>query len=150
VFADTINGTGWKGTFNDGTTNEGLWSNPGNWTATGPKTDGTGDRNLFFGTAYNGNSGTNFIAKNDLTDWHGFQITFDNVSPTTNFTITGNAFGLFDFGGSNPAIKNNSSVTQTLIQLMVISFSTMLLIWPVQRSLKSSAEVQTALLSITG
>src|SRR5258708_2918983 len=62
--ADTINGTGWKGTA--GNSN---WSSSGNWDSTAPSTGGSGERNLFFGQGYKAAGGTgSTTANNDLSN----------------------------------------------------------------------------------
>ena len=122
AFGQTINGTGYKGIVNNGTANTGNWSNSGNWDKTGP---GFNERNLFFGQAYKAAGGTNFISNNDIAGYAGYRITFQDSNAAGNgtdgssandtaFTITGNCFTLFDFGGNDfPRIENNSFVTQT-------------------------------------
>src|SRR5690349_5194960 len=73
LLADTITGTGWKGSAGNNN-----WSSSGNWDSTPPKTDGTGDRNLFFGQGWKNAGGTGFTnANNDLSSWHGYRITFE-------------------------------------------------------------------------
>src|SRR5438046_2797412 len=52
AYADTANGTGWKGTSGNN------WSTTANWDSTAPNTSGTGDRNLFFGQGYKVAGGT--------------------------------------------------------------------------------------------
>src|ERR1043166_740198 len=117
--ADTISGTGWKGTAGNN-----KWSSPGNWDSTAPNTSGTGDRNLFFGQAYKAAGGTVSSPNNDLTSWSGYRITFQDSNAAgngtdgtsandTSFTIIGNGFGIFDFGGNFPRIENDSFVVQT-------------------------------------
>jgi len=119
--ADTINGTGWKGT--GGNSN---WSTSGNWDSTAPSTGGSGERSLFFGQGYKAAGGTgSTTANNDLTNWAGYRITFQDSNAAGNgtdgssandtaFTITGNGFTLFDFGSGNfPRIENDSFLTQT-------------------------------------
>ncbi len=111
VHADSITGTGWTG---KGANNN--WATSGNWDNTPPKTDGTGDRNLFYGQGYF-NAGNNGFttSNNNLSNWAGYRINFQNISgqPDVGFTITGNSFSLFDFGGNFPKIENQSNVTQT-------------------------------------
>jgi autotransporter-associated beta strand protein len=111
VRADSITGTGWTG---KGANNN--WNTSGNWDNTPPRTDGTGDRNLFYGQGYF-NAGNNGFttSNNNLTSWAGYRITFQDISgqPDVSFTITGNGFTLFDFGGNFPKIENSSNVTQT-------------------------------------
>jgi fibronectin-binding autotransporter adhesin len=106
VRAASIGGTGWIGT------NGSNWSTNANWDNTPPSSD---ERNLFFGQAYfnAGNSGST-TANNDLS-WNGYRVTFQDIisQPDVSFTITGNGFTLFDFGGSFPKIENLSNVTQT-------------------------------------
>ncbi|HSY17560.1 MAG TPA: Ig-like domain repeat protein [Candidatus Acidoferrales bacterium] len=118
--ADTITGTGWKGTAGNNN-----WSSTGNWDATAPNTSGTGDRNLFFGQGYKAAGGTGSTSpNNDLSGWHGYRITFQDSNAAGNgtdgssandtaFTLTGNAFTLFDFGGVFPRVENDSFLTQT-------------------------------------
>jgi autotransporter-associated beta strand protein len=113
--ADTINGTGWKGTAGNNN-----WSSTGNWDSAAPNTSGTGDRNLFFGQGYVNAGGTgSTTANNDLSGWHGYRITFQDIGSDSsgandkNFTITGNSFTIYDFGGNFPRIENDSFVTQT-------------------------------------
>ncbi|MBX7210356.1 MAG: autotransporter-associated beta strand repeat-containing protein [Verrucomicrobiaceae bacterium] len=112
VLADTITGTGWKGTAGNNN-----WSSTGNWDSAAPNTVGTGDRNLFFGQGWHnaGRTGAT-TANNDLTNWAGYRITFENISGGANqsFSLTGNGFTLFDFGGGYPRIENDSSVLQTI------------------------------------
>lgn len=115
VFADTITGTGWKGTSST------AWSNSGNWDNTPPKTDNTGDRNLFFGQGYaNAGGAGNLTSNNDLTNWNGYRITFQDIGSDSSaandksFTLTGNAITLFDFSGNVPRIQNDSFVNQTV------------------------------------
>jgi autotransporter-associated beta strand protein len=112
--ADTITGTGWKGTSSS------VWSDTGNWDSTAPNTSGTGDRNLFFGQGYANAGGTgSTTANNDLSGWHGYRITFQDIGSDASaandksFTITGNSFTSFDFGGNFPRIENDSFVVQT-------------------------------------
>jgi autotransporter-associated beta strand protein len=109
--ADTITGTGWTG---KGANNN--WGTAGNWDNTPPSTGGSGDRNLFYGQGYF-NAGNNGFttSNNNLTSWAGYRITFQDITsqPDVSFTITGNSFTLFDFGGNFPKIENLSNVTQT-------------------------------------
>ena len=119
LLADTISGTGWKGTANN------RWSGA-NWDSNPPTTTSANERNLFFGLGYKvaGGSGST-ISSNDLASWAGYRITFQDSNATgtagdgsaandTSFTIKGNSFTLFDFGGSNfPKIENLSYVDQT-------------------------------------
>jgi autotransporter-associated beta strand protein len=111
VCADTINGTGWKG---QGANNN--WSTANNWDSNPPTTGGTNERNLFYGQGYF-NAGNNGFttSNNNLSGWNGYRITFQDISgqPDVSFTITGNGFTLFDFGGNFPKIENLSNVTQT-------------------------------------
>ena len=105
--AATINGTGWKGTTNSS------WSNAANWDNTGPAAD---ERNLFFGNGYVSAGGTgSTTANNDLNDFPGYRISFEDTSLAIDpvFTLTGNGFTLYDFGGSAPRIENNSTSLQT-------------------------------------
>lgn len=111
VRADTITGTGWTG---KGANNN--WATSGNWDSTPPKTDGTGDRNLFYGQGYFNAGNNGFTTSNNtLSSWSGYRITFQDITgqPDVGFTITGNGFSLFDFGGGFPKIENLSNVTQT-------------------------------------
>src|SRR6266567_4049466 len=115
MHADTITGTGWKGTAGNNN-----WSSTGNWDGAAPNTSGTGDRNLCFGQAYIAAGGIgSTTANNDLSGWHGYRITFQDINNNgatddQSFTITGNGFTMFDFGGGNfPKIENLSFVTQT-------------------------------------
>ena len=104
--AATINGTGWKGTTDT------TWSNASNWDSTGPAAD---ERNLFFGNGYVSAGGTgSTTANNDLTDFPGYRITFEDTAETIDpaFTLTGNALTLYDFGGSAPRIENDSTSLQ--------------------------------------
>ncbi len=116
--ADTITGTGWKGVSGNN------FSTTANWDAAAPNTSGTGDRNLFFGQRYKASGGTATSPNNDLSNWHGYRITFQdsNAAGTgtdgsaandTAFTITGLGFTNFDFGGNFPRVENDSFVTQT-------------------------------------
>ncbi|HTB83549.1 MAG TPA: Ig-like domain repeat protein [Candidatus Sulfotelmatobacter sp.] len=113
--ADNTNGTGWKGTLNVN------WSTPGNWDSDAPtNSPGSSDRNLFFGQGYATAGGTgSTTANNDLTGWHGFRVTFQDIGSDASgandksFTITGNSFTTYDFGGNFPRIENDSYVTQT-------------------------------------
>lgn len=111
VRADTITGTGWTG---KGANNN--WATSGNWDNTPPSTGGSGDRNLFYGQGYF-NAGNNGFttSNNNLSSWAGYRINFQDISgqPDVSFTITGNSFTLFDFGGNFPKIENLSNVTQT-------------------------------------
>ncbi|MEO8614848.1 MAG: autotransporter-associated beta strand repeat-containing protein, partial [Luteolibacter sp.] len=119
--ADTINGTGWKG--QGGNSN---WSTGNSWDNTPPSTGGSNERNLFFGQGYKAAGGNGFTtSNNDLTSWAGYRMTFQDSNSAGNgtdgssandtaFTITGNGFTLFDFGGGNfPRIENDSFLTQT-------------------------------------
>ena len=107
----TANGTGWKGAVDNGTGSIGNWSNAGNWDSTPPGSD---ERNLFFGQAYKNGNGTNYIANNDLSNYVGYRITFDNVTNPVGFTLQGNAITLADFNGGVSKIENQSTVNQTL------------------------------------
>jgi fibronectin-binding autotransporter adhesin len=102
-------GTGWKGT--GGNSN---WTNAGNWDNTGPN---AGARDLFFGNGWvNAGSSGSTIANNDISGYSGHKIIFENNASSTSFTITGNGFTLFDFGGATPVfpqIENDSSFLQT-------------------------------------
>src|SRR2546430_2287328 len=105
--ADTITGTGWKGTAGNAN-----WSSTGNWDSAAPNTSGTGDRNLFFGQGYKAAGGTgSTTANNDLVNWHGYRITFQDINSNgatddQSFTITGNGFTNFDFSANFPRIEN--------------------------------------------
>lgn len=117
AFADTINGTGWKGTTQSG--GVGQFSQAGNWDSTGP---GAGERNLFFGDAWSdpakGNRVGATTANNDITSQNLYRITFQPAhtggGADQTFTLTGNALNLFDFGGNFPKIENTSSVNQII------------------------------------
>lgn len=102
-------GTGWKGTGGNS-----LWSNPSNWDNTGPA---AGANDLFFGIAYNSAGGAgSTTAQNDIASWSGHKIVFESTASDHSFTITGNGFTLFDFGGATPVfpqIDNESSVLQS-------------------------------------
>jgi len=114
--AATIAGTGWKGTSSS------LWSVAGNWDSTGPAAD---ERNLFFGQGYKAaGGGGSTTANNDVSSYHCYRITFQDSNAAGNntdgssandtaFTLTGNGFTLFDFGGGFPRIENDSFLTQT-------------------------------------
>lgn len=115
LHADTITGTGWTG---KGANNK--WSTTGNWDSAAPNTSGTGDRNLFFGQGWKNAGGDGFTsATNDLTAWHGYRITFEDIASDSSaatdqsFTILGLSFTLFDFGANFPRIENRSYVNQT-------------------------------------
>ncbi len=118
VFGATINGTGWKGTTSS------LWSVTGNWdNGTGPGVD---ERNLFFGQGFKAAGGTgSTTSSNDVSSYHCYRITYQDSNAAGNgtdgssandtaFTITGNGFTLFDFGGNFPRIENDSFLTQTI------------------------------------
>jgi autotransporter-associated beta strand protein len=112
ILADTVTGTGWKGTA--GGANADLWGEAANWDNTPPKTDGNGDRNLFFGQAWK-NAGGGGITQpfNNLADWAGWRITFEAISPAQAFSISGNSFTLYDWSDDFPRIENQSTATQT-------------------------------------
>ena len=100
--------TGWKGTA--GT----LWSDAGNWDNTGPA---SGARDLYFGNAWiaAGSAGS-IVASNDIAGPNLHKIVFESSVSTPAFTITGNGFRLFDFGGASPVfpqIVNQSNANQT-------------------------------------
>lgn len=100
--------TGWKGTSSS------LWTDAGNWDNTGPN---AGARDLFFGNAWvtAGGAGST-TANNDIANWAGHKIVFESNASTPAFTITGNGFRLFDFGGASPVfpqIVNASNANQT-------------------------------------
>ncbi len=107
----TINGTGWTGAVTNGNANIGNWSNAANWDSTPPVVD---ERNLFFGQGYKNANGTNFIANNDLSNYFGWYITFENVTNPVSFTLQGNAITLDDFNSEVAKIYNLSSINQTL------------------------------------
>lgn len=110
--------TGYKG--NSGAN----WSTAGNWDNGAPVTN-SNVRDLYFGQGYKAASGTNASANNDITSYQGYRITFQDSNAAGNgtdgssandtaFTITGNSFTLFDFGGALfPKIENLSFLTQT-------------------------------------
>jgi autotransporter-associated beta strand protein len=107
--ADSISGTGWKGKGADNN-----WTTSNNWDNTPPKTDGSGDRNLFFGNGYVGAGNDGFTtSNNNLNSWAGYRITFQNNASAPAFTISGNGFSLFSFDGNFPRIENDASATQT-------------------------------------
>lgn len=66
--AQTIAGTGWKGT--SGTN----WSTNANWDAISP---GNNERNLLFGQGYSNAGGTSATANNDLVGYNGYRITLE-------------------------------------------------------------------------
>jgi autotransporter-associated beta strand protein len=117
VHADTINGTGWKGTTQSG--GVGQFSQAANWDSTGP---GAGERNLFFGDAWSdpakGNRTGATTANNDLASQNLYRITFQPAHAGSGadqtFTLTGNALNLFDFSNNFPKIENTSSVNQII------------------------------------
>ena len=82
--ADSITGTGWKGT------NGVSWTAAGNWDGIAPSTGGSGDRNLFFGQGYKKAGGTQSTSSNDLSGWNGYRITFQD-SDVTGTTTDGSA-----------------------------------------------------------
>lgn len=100
--------TGWKGT------GDALWSNPANWDNGAP---GGVVRDLFFGNGYVAAGGTgSLIANNDLVAYQGYRITWEDTALAIDpsFTITGNGFTLFDFGGVFPRMENDSTSLQTV------------------------------------
>lgn len=107
----TANGTGWKGIVNSGAGNTGNWSNASNWDSMPPASD---ERYLLFGLAYRNASGINYIANNDLANYIGYRLIFDNITNPVGFTLQGNAITLADFKGSAPKIENHSTAEQTL------------------------------------
>jgi autotransporter-associated beta strand protein len=110
--AATIAGTGWKGI------TDGSWGTVTNWDSTPPSSD---ERNLFFGDAWSdptkGNRAGATTANNNIS-WSGYRINFQPAhtggGADQTFTLTGNGFTLFDFGGSEPEINNTSSVNQQI------------------------------------
>ncbi len=102
--------TGWTGAADT------LWSTNANWDNGAPPGGDTNTRSLFFGNAWvtAGSTGAIF-SQNDLTGYAGHRITFEDTSLAIDpaFTITGNAFTLFDFGGAFPRIENDSTSLQT-------------------------------------
>src|SRR5437667_12177669 len=86
--------TGWKGTSSSAR------SDGGNWDNTGPA---AGARDLFFGNAWvtAGSTGAT-TTNNDISSLDLHKIVFESNASTPAFTITGNGFRLFDFGGATP------------------------------------------------
>jgi fibronectin-binding autotransporter adhesin len=89
-------------TWNGGGGADNSWSNPANWLGGAP--DGN-DQLHFAGT-------TSLNPFNDLVGYSGYRIFFDTGAGA--FTLDGNPITLFDFGGNNPKIENNSASTQTI------------------------------------
>lgn len=89
-------------TWNGGDADDDNWSSADNWN----------------GTAVSGNEILNFSgstrlsAVNDITGYGGYQILFN--SGASSFTLSGNDFTLYDYGGNSPKIENNSSNLQTI------------------------------------
>jgi len=100
--------TGWKGT------GDALWSNTANWDNGVP---GGTVRDLYFGNGYvtAGGAGS-LIANNDIVAYQGYRITWEDTALAIDpsFTITGNGFTLFDFGGVFPRMENDSTSLQTV------------------------------------
>ena len=106
--------TGWKGTAGGGDNN---WSNAANWDNGAP---GGITRSLFFGQGWHnaGRLGA-ATANNDISNYDGHRITFEDINGNgladeQSFTLTGNSFTLFDFGGNFPKVENNSFALQTI------------------------------------
>lgn len=89
----------WNGAGGDGN-----WSNTANWVD---------------GNAPNGNDEVHFAGMTNLNPFRdalapsaGYRVFFDIGAGA--FTLDGSAYSLFDFGGNNPKIENNSTSTQTI------------------------------------
>ena len=89
-------------TWNGGDADDDNWSSADNWNGTAP----SGNEILTF----SGSTRLNPI--NDITGYGGYRILFD--SGASAFTLSGNDFTLYDYGGNSPKIENNSSNLQTI------------------------------------
>jgi hypothetical protein len=99
-------GTGWLG---DGA--DANWSTATNWDNGVP---GGNVRDLYFGLGFEASplGANSMVSNNNLVGYQGHRITFE-TGTSTGFTITGNGFTLFDFGGVFPRIQNDSTASQT-------------------------------------
>jgi autotransporter-associated beta strand protein len=101
--------TGWNGAGADNN-----WSTATNWDNTGPA---AGARDLFFGNAWLAAGTGTTTAQNDIGNYQGHKIVFENIASPVTFVLQGNAIMLFDFGGASPVfpqIQNNSTANQIL------------------------------------
>lgn len=109
--ADTISGTGWRGTNGEN------WSTYGSWDSNPPTNGTNNERNLFFGDAYTSHGGTTTTSYNDIaSNYSGYRITFQDDGSGNNhsFTINGDGATLYDFNGNSPSIENDSYLTQEI------------------------------------
>jgi autotransporter-associated beta strand protein len=102
--------TGWKGTTSSD------FQTSSNWDS------GFGSNaNLFVGNAWNtaGRGGSTTL--NNASAYSGYRVTFENLTNNQTFTIQGSQITLFDFGGNDPKLENDSGIIQNFNAPLVLN-----------------------------
>ena len=109
-FAVGQTASGWKGTTNFDFQTSSNWDN------------GFGSNfNLFVGNAWvtAGRGGQTTL--NNGSNYSGYRITFENITSPVTFTIQGLQITLFDFGGNDPKLENDSGIIQNFNGALVLN-----------------------------